>query len=256
MEHPIYPVIRGRPLVLGHRGASAAAPENTMAAFAMAMDRGADGFELDVWRCGSGEVVVIHDPDTRRTSGIGARVTGTRLARLRELDVGSWKGPAWRGERIPRLEEVLDAFPGAVVNVEMKAGRVPDLSLARAVAAIVADRRAAGRVVVSSFHASLVAAFRLAAPGIPAAYLVEPGHGWLWRERLVTRALGVSGVHPAAALVTYERLREWHLQGMGVGTWTVDAPAEVERLTRIGIDAVISNEPGLARETVRRVTGA
>src|SRR5512133_997501 len=80
----------GRPLVLGHRGASADAPENTLAAFRLAMEQGADGVELDAWRCATGEVVVIHDEDTRRVAGVELRVPDAPLAALRALDVGAW----------------------------------------------------------------------------------------------------------------------------------------------------------------------
>ena len=107
------------PIILGHRGASAEAPENTLAAFRLAVEQGADGVELDVWRCGSGEVVVHHDPDTARTGGVARLVSSTPWAELRRLDVGSWKGERFAGERIPLLAEVLDALPTAVVNVEL-----------------------------------------------------------------------------------------------------------------------------------------
>src|SRR5512138_3482216 len=115
---PRAPRAPGRPLVLGHRGASADAPENTLAAFRLAMAQGADGVELDVWRCATGEVVVTHDEDTRRVAGASLRVPDAPLAALRALDVGAFAGPRFGGERMPLLSEVLEALPGAVVNVE------------------------------------------------------------------------------------------------------------------------------------------
>src|SRR5512134_3488878 len=118
-SRPQAPRAQGRPLVLGHRGASAAAPENTLAAFRLAMAQGADGVELDVWRCATGEVVVAHDEDLVRVAGAPLRVPDAPLAALRALDVGAWRGEQWRGERIPLLEEVLEALPRAVVNVEL-----------------------------------------------------------------------------------------------------------------------------------------
>ena len=123
------PRAEGRPLVLGHRGASADAPENTLAAFRLARAQGADGVELDVWRCASGEVVVFHDEDTARISGVPLRVPDAPFPALRALDVGAHRGERFRGERIPRLEEVFEALPGAVVNVELKS-RGRDLRLA------------------------------------------------------------------------------------------------------------------------------
>ncbi len=130
---------RGRPLVLGHRGASADAPENTLVAFLRAVEQRADGVELDVQRCATGELVVIHDEDTRRVSGEALRVAGAPLAALRALDVGGWRGDAFRGERIPLLSEVLEALPEAIVNVELK-GRDP--GVAQATAEVLPDGRA------------------------------------------------------------------------------------------------------------------
>src|SRR5512140_687268 len=150
MATPTAPRGRGRPLVLGHRGASADAPENTLAAFRLALAQGADGVELDVWRCASGEVVVVHDEDLRRVAGLPVRVPDAPLAELRAADVGAWKGEAFRGERVPLLEEVLAALPAAVVNVELKS-RGRDLRLGDAVAKVIARAGAAARVSVSSF---------------------------------------------------------------------------------------------------------
>ena len=250
-----FPSAEGRPLVLGHRGASAEAPENTMAAFRLALDQGADGFELDVRRCGSGELVVAHDEDALRIAGSPLRVAHDSLARLRGLDVGVWRGERFRGERIPRLEEVLEAFPSAVVNVEMKSEGRPDLALAREVARVVRAARAGPRVVVSSFACALLAAFRRLAPEIPSGFLVAPGRAWRLRAALCTRLLRTPAIHPARALVTADRARAWQASGLRFLVWTVDDPAEVERLARLGAAAVISNRPGLAREAVRRASG-
>ena len=241
--------------MLGHRGASAEAPENTLAAFALAMRGGADGFELDVWRCGSGEVVVIHDEDTARVAGPSLRVTRTPLSRLGELDVGGWRGSAYRGERIPRLEEVLANFPAAVVNVELKAASLPDPSLALAVARLVRQARAAERVVVSSFSAGLLAAFRLAAPEIPAGFLVDRRRMWQLRTALATGLLRPPALHPSLDLATGDRVRAWMGRGLRLAVWTVDDAAEVERLFGLGVAALISNAPAAVREAVGRAAG-
>ncbi|BDG04672.1 glycerophosphodiester phosphodiesterase [Anaeromyxobacter oryzae] len=244
----------GRPLVLGHRGASADAPENTLAAFRLAMEQGADGVELDVWRCASGEVVVFHDEDASRIAGAPVRVRDATLAQLRALDVGAHAGPRFRGERIPLLAEVLDALPGAVVNVELKS-RGRDLALARATAAVVAAARAEDRVVVSSFDYRLVAAFRAAAPHLPVGLLFEHEHPWRLRTALAARLLRAEAVHPERVLVTPARAAAWRARGLAVNVWTVDAPEEIERLVDLGATAIISNVPGRTREVVRRRTG-
>ncbi|MFN7134700.1 MAG: glycerophosphodiester phosphodiesterase, partial [Myxococcales bacterium] len=100
-----------RPLVIAHRGASANAPENTLAAFREAVAQGADGVELDVMVCGSGEVVVCHDEWLDRLAGEHVPVGETPLHRLRGLDVGRWFSPAFARECIPTLDEVFDLLP-------------------------------------------------------------------------------------------------------------------------------------------------
>src|SRR5512146_2645025 len=170
----------GRPLVLGHRGASADAPENTLAAFQLAMAQGADGVALDVWRCRSGEVVVAHDEDLLRVGSTALRIPDAPLRELRAVDVGSWKGRRFGGERIPLLAEVLEALPGAIVNVELKS-RGRDLGLAQAAAEVVWRARAGARVVVSSFDWRLVAAFRLASRDVATGLLFDGTRAWSLR---------------------------------------------------------------------------
>ena len=248
------PRAEGRPLVLGHRGASADAPENTLTAFRLALEQGADGFELDVRRCATGEVVVIHDADTLRVAGAPLAVGRTALAELRRLEVGAWKGARFRGERVPLLSEVLEAFPAAVVNVELK-GEGRDLSLAGATAGVLARAGAGDRVIVSSFDYRLVSAFRLAAPAVPVGLLFEAGRAWRLRTALATRLLAPAAVHPDRRLVTPARAARWGARGLAVNVWTVDAPAELEALARLGVAAVITNGPAAARTAVRAATG-
>jgi glycerophosphoryl diester phosphodiesterase len=248
------PAVRTRPLVLGHRGASADAPENTLAAFRLALEQGADGVELDVWRCGTGEVVVHHDPETGRTSGVARRLSCTSLGELRGLDVGAWKDERFRGERIPLLAEVLEALPGAAINVELKASGLPDLGLARAVARLLRDARAEERCIVSSFDYATLAAFRLAAPAVACGVLFAADQRWRLREMAATRLLRPHAVHPDAALVTRDRVRRWTARGLSVNAWGADAPGEVERLRELGVTAVITDRPALARSAMQGVT--
>jgi glycerophosphoryl diester phosphodiesterase len=243
---PIAPRARRGPLVLGHRGASAEAPENTLAAFRLAVAQGADGFELDVWRCGSGEVVVCHDERTARVSGVDLRVPEAPFADLRALDVGAWKGEAFRGERMPLLEEALAGFPAAVVNVELKS-RGGDLRLAGAVARIVARAGARARVVVSSFDWSLLVAFRIAAPDVPVGLLFDGDHPWRLRLAGAIRLMGPSAVHPERRLVTPARVRAWNARGLAVNVWTVDDPAEARALAAEGAAGIVTNVPARIR---------
>ncbi len=246
---PPAPRADGRPLVLGHRGASADAPENTIAAFRLAMEQGADGVELDVWRCASGEVVVVHDEDAARVAGVPLAVPDAPLAALRTLDVGAWKGERFRGARIPLLEEALEALPGAVVNVELKS-RGRDVRLAEAAARVVLRAGAPARVVVSSFDWRLLGAFRVAAPAVPAGLLFDGERPWRLRTWLALRLLAPSAVHPDRALATDGRVRGWAARGLAVNVWTVDDPAEAGRLAALGAAALITNVPGRVRDAL------
>jgi len=219
------------------------------------MEQGADGFELDVWRCGTGEAVVIHDADVARTGQSPRRVATAPLARLRELDVGRWRGEGFAGERIPTLAEVLTAFPGAVVNVELKSGRIPDPGLAVEVVRTLRQHGAESRVIVSSFAVSLLGAFRTLAPDVATGLLVERGALAWARASLAVRALRPSALHLPRTLATDERIGACSRDGLAVLVWTVDEPGEVERLARAGAAAVVSNRPGVARKAVRRATG-
>ena len=241
-----------RPIILGHRGASAEAPENTLAAFRLAVEQGADGVELDVWRCRSGEVVVHHDVDTARVAGVARRLGSTSWAELRRLDVGSWKGQRFAGERIPLLAEVLEALPSAVVNVELKSTGWPDLALARAVAEILRDAGAEERCLVSSFDYVLLAAFRLAARGVGTGILFAAGRRWRWRAEAALRTLCPRAVHPQAELATEAQVARWRGRGLEVNVWTVDAAAEVARLAALGVSALITNRPAVARAALER----
>lgn len=111
------------PVIIAHRGASADAPENTLAAFKEAWIQKADGIELDIYLSKDGRIVVLHDASTKRTAGKDLTVKDHSLEELRELDAGAWKGEKWKNEKIPTLEEVLDALPaGKQIYIEIKCG--------------------------------------------------------------------------------------------------------------------------------------
>src|SRR3989449_3020856 len=156
----------GRPLLWAHRGASAEAPENTLAAFSLALAQDADGVELDAQRCASGEVVVVHDESLARTTGFAAPVIHASYSVVRTLDAGSWKADRFRGERIPLLAEVLEAFP-RLVNVELKCETADDGGLTAEVVRVVRAAAAEDRVLLSSFNAACLWRARALAPRIP-----------------------------------------------------------------------------------------
>lgn len=239
-----------RVAVLAHRGASQEAPENTLAAFQLAMEAGADGFELDVRRCGTGQVVVHHDATTGRVSGEDLALATSSLSRLRALDLGQGWGGRFRGERIPLLDEVLAGFPGAKVNVELKSAGLPDVALAREVARLV-RARGPERCLVSAFDPFSLAAFGFFAPSVRTGLLLADQRWHRARELAGLAVARPEALHPERTLITSARAVRWRGQGLEVNAWTVDEPGEVKRLARFGVSTIITNRPALALAALR-----
>lgn len=236
---------RARPLVIAHRGASADAVENTLAAFRLAREQGADGVELDVMRCGSGEVVVFHDDDLVRLGKQPGLVRATSFDRLRAIDLGG-------GEKIPLLDEVLEELGPLLVNVELKSqSRARDDGLAAAVAAILRRHATGARALVSSFDPLLLARFRLRARDVMTGLLFAHDQALPLRDAWAAPVLRPAALHPEAALVDARAVRGWHARGYAVNVWTVDDAAELRLLAALGVDGVITNRPNFARSVLQ-----
>lgn len=230
-----------RPFVLGHRGARHASPENTLAAFELALAEGADGVELDVRLDGDGRVIVLHDVTLERVSGGSERRAAETLSasELSRVDVGG-------GERVPLLSDVLAwaRERNTRVNVEAKSDvRRPHVLIQNVARLLRASRASPERIVLSSFHPLFVMGLSLLARDFPIGFLVDADRRLLRRAPLF-RELGASGVHPHRALVTQAALSRWRARGAFVNTWTVNAEDEARRLSALGVDAIISDRPG------------
>jgi len=226
------------PEVIAHRGASGTRPENTLCAFRRAAELGAPMVELDVQLTRDGEVVVIHDLTLERTTDGRGPVRQKTLAELRALDAGAWFGPSFAGEQVPTLAEVLHAIPLAV-NVELKPAG--DEGLEARVLAVVEAAGALERVVFSSFDGAALE--RLRACSVRASLAV------LWEyesipdavrrvERVSARAL-----HLRKEAATPEALAIARGAGLPVRVWTVNAPAEFNRLAAANVKGVFTDFP-------------
>lgn len=232
--------------ILGHRGASRDAAENTLEAFWLALRQGADGVELDVRLCGSGEVVVAHDDNLKRVSGVDVAVSRASLERVRSVDVGSNLGHSRAG--VPLLEEVLAELPASVVvNVELKADRGTGVALVRAVADCLKRSGAEDRVVLSSFSSLALWHVRRLMPGLRRGYLVDPQKNFLLHGHLLGRLASNFSVHPHHSLATPEEVARWKAGGLKVAVWTVDDPDEARHFEALGVDYLITNVPGRVR---------
>jgi glycerophosphoryl diester phosphodiesterase len=232
------------PLIIAHRGASAVETENTVPAFARARADGADGVELDVMTCATGEVVVFHDDDLARLAGRPERIADTPLSVLRAATLKA-------GAKIPTLEEALEACgPDLLVNVELKArgrGAAGLAPLVDRVAGIVERAGAGERVLVSSFHPWAVRLWIRRLPAVPAGLLFEH-QSWLPLRRAWAAAwLRPFALNPEFVLCSGERVAGWHHRGYMVNVWTVDDPAMLAACRRMSVDGVITNDPARSR---------
>jgi glycerophosphoryl diester phosphodiesterase len=230
--------------VIGHRGASALETENTAAAFRRARNDGADGVELDVLLCATGEVVVFHDDDLSRLAGRPERIADLSYAALREVRLP-------KETAIPTLEEAFEACgPALLVNVELKAAGIGPRAieaLVDAVARVVEGAGAGGRVLVSSFNPWAVWRWMRRAPAIPAALLFERGAPLPLRRAWLAPWLRPFALHPEWVLCNPARVAAWKKRGYLVSVWTVDDPAELLACRSMGVDAVITNDPARSR---------
>jgi glycerophosphoryl diester phosphodiesterase len=223
--------------VLGHRGA-AGAPENTLAAFARAAGQGADGIELDVRLCGSGEVVVMHDPDLARVTG------GADRRRIDALTRNELTRVSLAGERVPTLAEVLGwaRREGLMVNVEMKRDQPHRFRLPKAVARLLRKHAGSGDILVSSFDPFMLLALRARLLGVTTALLFGERHLHLrpWTLAALAR---FPAVNPKHTLVSKALVDRAHSRRQAVSSWTVNDPDEARRLASAGVDALITDEP-------------
>lgn len=232
------------PLCIGHRGASDRQTENTLAAFAAARQHGADGVELDVRLCGSGEVVVFHDDDLRRLAARGERIESLPLAALRAVRLPG-------GHPIPTFDEALEEIgPDMLVNVELKSRRPTRAALVAGVLRVVARHAAAERVLVSSFDVGALMRVRMRAPRLLVGFLFHKKQPVPYRRAWVASVLRPFSVHPEHDLITELSMARWRRAGYRVAAWTVDRPRVARRLAALGVDAIISNDPAAIREAV------
>jgi len=231
-----------RPAVIAHRGASAAAPENTLPAFQLAMRQGADGIELDVHLTADGIPVVIHDETIDRTGTGTGRVADMRLDQLRKYDFGVWKDPSFAGTRIPTLSDVLmllDGWQGSL-NIELKTDVVRYPGIEAAVLKLVADADRQSRTHISSFHHESLAVCRRLNTGIELAALLD--HHQI-PDLPALKRMGVTAIHPDVRDATGAHVRRWHREGFLVRSYTVDPKPLVLWQALCGSDAVITNRP-------------
>lgn len=275
-SHTLQPVPQ-RPRVIAHRGASAIAPENTLLAFRLAIEAGAEAIETDAHLSRDGDVVLIHDADLRRTTSCSGSVADLRAAELSACDAGYWFMP--NGERrhpfrglglvVPTLSDLLDLTsalgPAVMLNIEIKnlpdaIDYDPDDRLARRLVELLAGTTAANRVLLSSFNPNAIDRVKARAPAIRTAYLCGP-RADLHARIAYARARGHDAIHPHfSSLGNGEGARRivdvMHEAGLEVSVWTVNDPQRMLEMAAAGVDGIITDDPGQLRQILERRAAA
>jgi glycerophosphoryl diester phosphodiesterase len=225
-------------MVIAHRGASSYAPENTFAAFELAIRMGAHHIELDVEATNDGHIVVIHDDTVDRTTNGTGPVTGQSLAALQALDAGSWFGAQFSSERIPTFDEVLGRYKGRVhIHTEIK-GRSTYLS--ERTADLVRQHGMIDQVTITSFQKARLEEIRAYAPELPTGWLLAEASDAVVAQ---ARTIGVRQICPRADTVTTEMVSRLQAEGFAVRAWGVATEALMRQVVRSGADGATVNFP-------------
>lgn len=242
----VQPVFSATVLSIAHRGGSLYAPENTIAAFELALGV-TDWMETDTHVTSDGKIVIMHDSTVDRTTDGTGAITGKTLAQMKLLDAGSWFSPAFTGERVPTMEEMItNTLPGAIPFIERKAG---------APAVYVAEFQRLNvvtNVIFQSFDWNFLAQVNALEPNLKLCGL---GSGTLTLANLISITnAGARMVSWAGANVSTNEVNLAHAMGLQMFVWTIDSPSEIQRFKDMGVDGIVSNDPWAVRGVPPPVT--
>lgn len=231
---------------VAHRGATAYSPENTIAAFDLAVDMKADYIEIDVQRSKDGELVLIHDTTVDRTTDGTGKVGDLTFEELRSLDAGSWKGEQFAGEPIPTFEEILDLYRGKVgILIELKAPELYPGIEEQVAAALIErnlDKPQNEKIIIQSFNFESIKKMDQLLPQVPIGVLTS-NRADTTLEALQEFSTYADWFNPSYGIVTEELVNQVHSLGMQIGSWTVRSQEAADFLFEMGVDAIISDYP-------------
>lgn len=239
------------PLIIAHRGASALAPENTMASFRLAKELGADGIELDVMLSTDDKLVVIHDQSVNRTTTGQGKVNEMRWDELKTLDAGVKFGERFAGEPLPLLDQVFEELGGQfLINVELKNYATPRDQLTEKVIDLIMQKGLKKSVILSSFNARNLLKAESLEPTILRGLLTLPGLPGIPYRGCLGKRYHYDALHPYHKDVNQKMVSRLHAAGKKVNVWTVNKPEDLRRMRDFGVDMVICNDPADAREVI------
>ncbi len=248
-----------RPMIIAHRGASAYAPENTIAAFKLAVKMGADAIELDVHQTKDGRLVVIHDETIDRTTNGNGSVSDFTLDELRKLDAGSWFDPNFEGEKIPTLEEAIEAVPDTIIIIiELKTGSHQSPGIEENVIKIIRQNKTANRVILKSFNQEVLQRLRESAPEIPLCYVYAfriPFLGMIIDKGISFGSIfnvDVEYLQPHRLLLTKFFVKKARLRGFKIISWGVNSPQQIMKAINLGVDGIETDYPNRALRLLQK----
>jgi glycerophosphoryl diester phosphodiesterase len=240
------------PTLFAHRGASAYAPENTLAAFELAVQQGMPAIELDAKLTADGQVVVIHDQSVDRTTDGTGLVRNMPLSELRTLDAGSHFDISFQGEGIPTLSDVFEAVGQRIlINIELTNYASIFDSLSEKVVHLVRHHNLVGRVMFSSFNPFALTRARRLEPEIPLGLLAIPGAAGAWARGRLGRLVHYAALHPEIRDVTPSLVKAAHARGERVFVYTVNQIDDMRRLFHMGADGIFTDDPLLAQQALQ-----
>lgn len=235
------------PTVMAHRGLSADAPENTLYAFSDAISVGADFIELDVQQTRDGVLVVMHDSNLKRTTGVNKDIWDVDYADIQNLDAGSWFDPAYANARIPTLEETLQFVDKrAKLNIEIKPTKHGSDTLEQDVAELITQYQYTDACYVTSFFYGSLKKVKEANPEIRTGYLMSVAYGQFYSLKYAD-AFSLNKV-----FVTSQVVNAAHQQGKQIFAWTVNSMSEVRSLCNLHVDSIITDDPVMVQNVISR----
>lgn len=246
-----FPLLKGFPLVIGHRGFSRIAPENTLSAFEAATKQNVDMIELDVTLSKDGKLVVIHDDDLDRTTNGKGPVVNHTLEELKNMDAGNWLNESFKDSKIPTLEEVFNKFGNKVmINVEIKEPTHPTISVVDKVVNLIQERKLAPSVVISSFNHDVLKKVHSLDKSLKIAVLTDKSLEKIDPVKLTKSLHGIS-FNPDSQHITKEAVDKLHEAGLLVLPWSHtpdDTPETIQKMLDIGVDGIFTNHPDIMQD--------
>lgn len=242
------------PIILAHRGDLAHAPENTLPAFQQALQKGADGVELDAKLTSDGHVIVIHDSTVDRTTDGTGRVASFTLEAIRKLDAGKWFNEKFTGTKVPLLEEVFEIVgKDKMINIELTNYYfTPRDGLVVKVCELIKRHNNQSQILFSSYLPSNLKIAAQTLPEIPRGLLAMRGLVGLWARSFGFMFGDYQALHPHISNASKEQVQRAHRIKRRVHVWTANTPEEINQLKEWGADGIITDDPQTAVHTLRR----